>query len=344
MRKVSLQDLCLKGMPDMNEFRILRFYDQALAIRDGLVISPHMATLHFSNVCNQNCLGCTYQDLLTLDVISKSDGLRIIEDLIDNGVTAFEFCGGGEPLMIPFLDVFIGKLLEHGCSYGVITNGVCLTPEMINLFARTATFVRISLEASSMKDYTRYKKVDESHWERVLENVKSLTERKKDCEVGIKFGVGQSLHGSEHYSNAFVLAKQLGVDNLQFKSFCHEPEELSCEQKIVEDELLWKFKCSIPCYKRILPEESVKCWLSPLHTVVDYLGDVYLCCYYYYRADKMKLGNLLTTSFGDMWFSLRHRKLLSLIKVKDCQKVDCKFFRHQKLIERISRSGECEFL
>jgi len=340
----------------MNQNNILSFYSEIQQLLKGEIPRPRFADLHTSNMCNHNCIGCAYRSSLNNRVMSKFQHEKIIKDLLKLGVKGFDFAGGGDPLKLSYINWMFDLVKREGGSYGVITNGTLFNEGLISQVISQATYVRISFEASNQEDYCKYKRVGRIQWHKLMENISSLVEEKKKlgstCEIGIKFAVGKTLRGISHYAQALCLGRQLGVDNVQFKSLRHEPEELSLEEKKIEDEICTKL-CNMSINKNlqirkwIVPLEDKhipQCWLNPLHIVIDYLGNVYLCCYYYYRILKHKLGNMLETPIEDLWFSDKHKLMIREINREECSKVDCKFFWHHKNVERMLKSGECNFL
>jgi len=235
----------------------------------------------------------------------------------------------------------------------MLTNGSLFTDELVQDFADFGTYVRVSLEASNVEAYVEYKRVATREWFRVLDNVQDLVHAKRDAnsllDVGLKFGVGKSLRGRSHYEAGIALGLRLGVSNVQFKSLRHAPEELSdAELEREERELALvrlQFKGDMPVIAALRRKHAVpQCWLSPLHTVIDAHGDVYPCCYYYYRDRAFCIGNVLERSFSDVWYNDAHAAALSAIRREDCARVDCKFFGHHETVASAFANNRIDFL
>lgn len=331
----------------MREGILTRLPDIQLMRKQGEIPTPHFADLHTSNRCQQNCTGCAYAGKLDGKIMERDDHIKVLEDLHALGVVAFDFAGGGEPLMLPYIIDLWQWCTEHNCSFGLITNGVNLDDNMIAYLQVHATYVRVSLEASWSGPYEKYKGSDQ-HWLHVIENVRKLTSVDNRCEVGLKFSVGKSLRGERHYEMGLRLGNALRVNNVQFKALRHMPEELSHEEKIEE----WAIYQSI-CQRYnnvrgwILPtadDEVPQCYLNPLHTVVDHLGNVYLCCYYYDRGPEHLIGNMLEVPLGELWGAEEHVAKIKGIDREACRRVDCKFFRHHLLVESALERGQGFFL
>lgn len=337
----------------MQANRILTYYTEIQQLKRGEMCSPRFADLHTSNRCNHNCVGCAYKDGLNNKIMTFDEHNKVVDDLLDLGVKGFDFAGGGDPLMIPYLSDIFDKIKKANCYYGIITNGSLLTDDLIRQIIDQATYIRISLEASCKEEYRKYKKVRAKEWYRVLDNISKLVKEKiknkSNCEIGIKFSVGKSFRGARHYRNAMSLGNELCVDNIQFKALRHKPEELTLIEKgkenIIYNKIFKSKHYGMKLKKWILPVNDIpQCWLNPLHIVVDYLANVYICCYYYYRYDDHKIGNMFKKPLKDLWYSDYHKKLIMQIDKNECKKVDCKFFYHHKDAEQMLNGGSYEFL
>lgn len=319
-------------------------------LRRGEMCRPRFATLQTSNRCNQRCRGCSYGGLLDGQIMSRELHKMILGDMVDLGVRGFEFCGGGEPLCLPYIAELWQYLIDEGCNIGLITNGVLLTDELMAMMVKHGTFVRVSLEASNAEDYQQYKRTRPDDWAVVLDNIRRLVELRgqygANCQVSVKFAVSKSLCGLKHFQDGIDLGRTLGVDGVQFKAIRHEPEELDGLAKQAQEQYFQEAdKRGIDVSAWIIPEPFVpQCWLSPLHTVVDHLGDVYLCCYYYHRPEAHRLGNLLEESMEDMWYSDRHWDMIKKIDRRKCSEVDCKFFRHHQVADEAFCNGRDNYL
>jgi len=332
---------------------ILTHYEAISQLKNGNMCNPRFADLHTSNRCNQNCKGCAYKSTIDNTIISEKNHFRIIKDLLELGVKGFDFAGGGDPLALPYIENLWKYIIRNNANFGIITNGTMLTDAQMEYIIKYATYIRISLEGSTEKEYCEYKDVSNSHWYKVLSNIKKLVSLQKklksNCDISIKFSVSKSLRGVEHYSSGISLAKMLNVDYTTFKALRHFPEELSKEEKIFENNLL---ECCLREYNYIankqiipIPFESVpQCWLNPLHIVVNYLGNIYLCCYYYYREKEHFLGNMLKESLFDIWHNEKHWESIRKIDRSECNKVDCKFFNHHVIVKKAANNGKWEFL
>ena len=111
---------------------------------DGIVVN-----LHYIGPCNFNCRTCYFpRDTFML----KLDSWKIIVDQIVASVKVKRFnLAGGEPLIAK--DEFVQGLIDHVKSYdidvSIITNGYCLTPELIDRNKGKIDMIGISVDGTT---------------------------------------------------------------------------------------------------------------------------------------------------------------------------------------------------
>ncbi len=328
----------------MQVSNIIAHHKQVEMLQHGRMCSPVFADLHLSNICNQKCLGCAYTDKHGIGTVymSTHDILKTIDTLSGEGVKAFDFVGGGESLCIPDIGKAFSRVVNHNKSYALITNGLLFHGKIMKQIVCEATYVRVSLEGATALDYATYKQTTRGQQEQVIGYIKAaISHRDKvgsTCEISIKFSVGKSLRGTGHYMAGIELGRSLGVDSIQFKALRHEPEELNYDDKVIENRLLRQaiYESGADDLVRywIVPESHIpQCYLNPLHVVVDHNGDMYLCCFYYYRGNEHKIGNIITDNFSDVWYGAKHAEKVKAIDKNQCEFVDCKFFKHHAVAD-----------
>ena len=92
------------------KYKIFHFKDKIDSLpRDVEEIKPPIhIRIKPTNVCAHNCWYCAYKasnlqlgkDMVTKDFIPKDKMMEIIDDIIEMGVKAVTFSGGGDPFII----------------------------------------------------------------------------------------------------------------------------------------------------------------------------------------------------------------------------------------------------
>jgi len=334
---------------------IIRHWDKIEALRRGDKIWPSMASFHTSNLCNQHCIGCAHDGTHTNEIMPEEDHFRLVDDLLSVGVKAFDFAGGGEPLLQPYLGRLMKHIYEHGGWSGILTNGLALNDEMIQALVDYATYARFSLEASCQDDYVNYKRVPRKNWETVLDNIARLQVTKKSfgsrLEVSIKFSVGKMLRGQEHYMRCIELGEILNAERITIKALRYYGQELSVEERLEEDAI---FRTVIHCLRsnnvnywirQIGFDRVPQCWLNPMQVIFDHAGNMSVCCYRYWdRDEELGLGNIYEHPFKDLWMDDSHWDKIKKIDRRNCARADCKFFRHHEAVKESLRRNHVEFI
>lgn len=340
---------------DYLDTRVLSCYAEATELRRGSLCRPRMAIIYPTHACNHRCVGCDYAEQnggASPPSLSKSELTRVLEQLIDFGVRAVEFCGGGEPLLHPDIEEAVQQLCAHGVSVGVLTNGTALPPARAHLLTRLCSYIRVSVEAGCAETFHRVKRPcnDAFGFEHVIKNLSNLVQARRvqnsPCQVSYKFAVDRN--NCQDLEAAVQLAAKLGVDSIQFKCIRNVSSELSDDEKQRLDQHLTELRHHYPSVRilgSLLPYRlSVPCWLSPLNVVIDPVGDVFLCCYYRHRMEQHRYGNLLKQDLRDVWYSDRHREQMQAIREDECRRYDCRFMRYAETLDRALNHGQLEFL
>ena len=337
--------------------KVLHRWDDIEKLRKGEMVPPRFVDFHSSNICNMHCVGCQYAGRLSKDYMSEEDQFAVVDKFLKIGVKAFDFCGGGEPLIPPYMDKLLRHVRKNGAWVGLLSNGSVMTANLMSAIIDCACYIRISLEASNPEDYTLYKGVHKSMWDRVLDNIRALQQVNSttgsQLEVSVKFAVSKTLKGQKHYEDAIALGKSLHAERITFRAIRDSVDQLSEVDKIWENKILERVLERLPPDTRkhisywLVPvpfSQVPQCWLNPLHAMVQCNGDMHVCCYGYYRPEQLYLGNIIKQSFEEIWFSQKHWDVIKGIKREDCARVDCKFFNHHKSVEQNSIRETIEWL
>ena len=232
----------------MNPYTPLKVYwhrDRLDAITRGEVPAPTQVQLIISDLCNQDCSFCAYRMSGNLSNelfgVAREDGsvnnnpnrmipyekiVEILEDAAKMGVKAIQLTGGGEPTVHPKFEQVVEKCYELGLEVGLVTNGVKLTPKLIDLLAK-AVWVRVSVDASNVDSYMSIRRVPVMHYNRVWDNIKALAQRKKDIGSNLTIGVGFVVT-KENYKEVVVAAAQAreaGADSFRISAVFQPDDE-----------------------------------------------------------------------------------------------------------------------
>ena len=131
--------------------------------------------------------------------------------------------------------------------------------------------------------------------------VEYRNETKSNCAIGVKSLISNyNIHEKPSIEKVF---KKIGVDYVSFKEARKCRGELDGLPGVVINH---------------------QCFMSPIQTMIDSYGDVYICSFYQYRLEGHKFGNVMNTPFKEVWYSDQHFKAIENIKMEECRKYECK--------------------
>ena len=335
-----------------NPYSSLKIFHHKEA-RDSLTRREQRAPIYIrlkpTNFCNHHCAYCTYgsgdtdQKTENRDSIEHRDMIpwdklqEIIADMGAMGVKALTFSGGGEPLTYPHIREAVQQVKSYGIDLSLITNGQLLKGEIAEEFY-SAKWVRISFDAPLAPVYSSLRRIPESSFHKVCENIRSFAQNKdKDCVLGVNFVISKA--NCDYVYEAAVLLKDLGVDNVKFAAVVeNEPHyHFDIKDKVIEqlhraqkeltvsaDGMEKGFRI-INNYendwmdKNFTAQPFETCYTCRLITVIAADQRVYLCHTRAYDSQAV-VGDLRNQSLREMWFSGTTKKRLEELQPKrDCR-------------------------
>jgi MoaA/NifB/PqqE/SkfB family radical SAM enzyme len=199
--------------------------DKALAIfealRSGnspLTLALTSAHYEITNSCNSKCIHCNRWNWEKNTTPSIKQAFNILESISLLGIKTITL-GGGEPLLYEDFPLLTSKAVELGSRLGVITNGLFITPTLLESLCNNTEWIRFSLDAADNKTYKTIRGV-QGGFQRVISNIRKLVDyrRLRTCskpKIGINFVVQAGNYRS--ISNIIKISKENEVDTVLFK-------------------------------------------------------------------------------------------------------------------------------
>ena len=195
-------------------------YPQKLnKIMNGEIVAPIHVRLKPYNICNHQCFYCCYfndkvlgENFNKKSMIPRDKIVEIIDDFADMNVKGVILTGGGEPLIYPYIEETILKILKNKIDLAVITNGSNLKNKNAEMLAN-AKWVRISMDAADDFTYSEIRKIKKGEFNKVIKNVTNFVKIKKECKLAIYYNVNH-----KNYNQVYEFLKIMhdcGVDNVK---------------------------------------------------------------------------------------------------------------------------------
>lgn len=144
----------------------------SLPLQKEQILAPIHIRIKPTNACGHNCWYCAYKvdnlqlgkDMNKRDFIPKEKMSEIIDDLVEMGVKAVTFSGGGDPFYYPYLLDAVKKLAQTPIKFASLTNGARLQGEVAEIFAHRGTWLRISIDGWDDESYSFYRGVSKGEF------------------------------------------------------------------------------------------------------------------------------------------------------------------------------------
>lgn len=324
--------------------KILMMYSAAQEILDGEMPHPLTAVVYPSYVCNHACPGCSYGELNRKENVffDPNSFDKLLKSLHRLEVKSIELSGGGEPTLHPKFGELVKQSANEGFELGLLTNGSLLSGEIADLIAEHFTYIRVNIDASDEQIYNQMHSPPETFGFQILlknleEVISKRNQRNPKLTVGAKALVCQS--NMNYIEDIINLSRDVGCDYIQFKPMRNADDSLLSEQVERVDGLI---KALQEEHRPFLiyggakgSKTNRKCWLSPIHIVVDPLGDVYPCCHFQYRRGPTRIGNLFDQPIEKIWLGKRHKEVIRNLEVRECNLYDCRWHYYNEILWQV---------
>lgn len=261
----------------------------------GEIPIPITLEIQPTEKCNCNCPHCQSRNYFTeternkkikqgvdLDLqLLKKILKRPPDNIIISGTT-------GEPLLHPQINELFMLLMENNIPITLITNGICIDHNLARNIVAGCTTVRVSLDSVDDVSYSMSHAVEKSYWYKAINSIILLVNEKSKNNSKCRIGIGYLTNsGSNDIEKVVLLARQLGVDFIDFRPFQEDrglPVNPTILKSIYENKKyetdVFKINSSHQKYHTISAIERMYnyCYCSYFYTLLDPNGDLYLCC------------------------------------------------------------------
>ncbi|MBI4983954.1 MAG: radical SAM protein [Rhodocyclales bacterium] len=322
-----------------SNLKFLRYTDRLDALRERRMAAPVHIRIKPINHCNHDCWYCAYrvgnlqlgEDIDYKDKIPEAKMFEIVDDVIEMGVKAVTFSGGGEPLLYKPLPEVVRRLATGGVKVATLTNGANLKGRMADAFAEYGTWVRISTDAWDDASFAKSRRIKEGELTALLRHMTDFSARGSQCTLGVSFIVDAT--NCDHLLEACVQFKQAGVDHVKFSGVVvsnsgaennayHARIRERLEPQIEKVKALADDRFAVIDHYHELEERFEKHYHSCPYLM--YLTVIGADCVVYTCQDKAftqsgTLGSIKERRFKDFWFSEENRqRVFGLDPAKVC--------------------------
>lgn len=348
------------------KMKIFHFKDKidSLPREQAAIMPPIHIRIKPTNVCNHNCSYCAYRvsglqlgkDMITRDTIPKEKMFEIIDDLKEMRVKAVTFSGGGEPFCYPHLLGAVSRLIKSKISFASLTNGSLLFGEIAELFARYATWIRISLDGWDDKSYSRYRRVREGEFSKVIHNIRRFKKIGGSCYLGVSIVVNKQ--NAPHIYDLVMLLRDSGADSVKISPCIISNNEKNNNVyhnaifKTVKGQIAKAFSRGakkefeiFDSYHTQLESFAKPYQWCPYLQILPVIGadlNVYPCQDKAYNLDDGLVGTIKKERFKDFWFSGKN-KFYKINPARVCHHHCVANEKNKMILEYLNTDGRHSF-
>lgn len=196
------------------------------------VVAPVTIEIFPTNKCNSKCFFCAFPKT-DLDELSEEVFEQLVNSCIKIGVQAVTFSGGGEPTVHKYLPKAIDKLTTNNVAVGLITNGVFISDELMEVINK-CSWIRFSLLTAEQDEYQRLTNLNKECFVRVLENIKNVTKCKKNTIVSSTMLLYENNANIDSIYKYINLAGDLKLDQVFFSEMVEHIGSFKLNRNILE--------------------------------------------------------------------------------------------------------------
>lgn len=314
-----------------SNMKIFHFKDKidSLSEMNDRIMPPIHIRIKPTNICNHNCWYCAYKadniqlgrDMVGRDYIPKEKMMEFIDDIVQMGVKAVTFSGGGEPFCYPFLLEAVKRLSETPVKFSSLTNGSRLDDEIGEVFAHNGTWIRISMDGWDDKSYSFYRRIPDGEFTKIIKNIRGFKKLGGKCFLGVSLIVDKK--NASHIYEVSRKLKDVGVDSIKIspcivsnereennkyhrKLFNKVKDEINKTIKSIADN---NFEVSDSYYEMnsLFKKNYTWCPYLQILPVVGADQNIYACQDKAYNLKDGLIGSMRDRGFKEFWFSDKNK-------------------------------------
>jgi MoaA/NifB/PqqE/SkfB family radical SAM enzyme len=170
------------------------YRDRVLAWQRGERIAPITMDVAWTRKCEAACNFC-YAALQASEdtVITKQNAFDFLEDAAAIGVKGVSLISDGESTNVPWYAESIKYGASLGLQLGISSNGVKLTPDVLEQILPHLSYLRFNFSGGDKKRWAQIMGMKQAMFDRVVANIKAAMEIKRrdmlTCNVNMQFVV-----------------------------------------------------------------------------------------------------------------------------------------------------------
>lgn len=302
--------------------------------QEGKNVYPINLEVCIMGACNHRCIFCCCDYMnYKPDSLSFETLKTIFTELSSLGLKSVLFAGSGEPVLHPRFADIVTMTKKLGIDVAVSTNGVLLTPNILDRCLGDISWIRFSTSAGTEDTYRKIHRGKPGDLQKVFDHISYAAELKQKKKYQTVLNV-QIVMTPDNVDEIVLLAEKVkacGADRYIVKSYGtnylmqndikeNANQDFFDRYSSLYDSLMKlndeKFHV-VYRQNRIKNEFSERsydeCWASDFHACICADGSVCPCCNLQGLA-QFAFGNVNYESFQSIWDSTRRKEVMESIK------------------------------
>jgi len=298
--------------------------------------------------CNHRCTFCAVDYIGYNSVLIDYETYRVsIDSMIGKGCGSIMFAGEGEPLLHPKIGEMVNYTKEVGeIDTAFTTNAYRLTSRFIEYSMKNISWIKVSFNAGSSKEYADIHRTNEKDFSIVVDNLRNAVDYRQ--KNGIETSIGMQMlllpENSSTVHDLCKLAKDIGIDYVVVKPYSQHKFSNTTRYNNIDYSLYLELEKELEQYNDdnfnvIFRINTIKNWISQnknryCHCIATpsvwayWMSDgaIYSCSAYL-LDERFRLGNINEKTFDEIWNSekrLEHSDfILKELDINECR-VNCR--------------------
>lgn len=302
-------------------------------------VSPYGGCNHRCTFCGLDFMGYEHVGL-DYEVLKKT-----LTNMAEKGVKSVMFAGEGEPLLFKNLDHIVEHCSQVGIDTSLTTNFVPLNKKNIERCIENCSWIKISLNAGTVKTYAAIHQTKEEDFDRVMHNIRYAMEYKKANNLHCTLGI-QMLLLPENRDEAKTLAlsaREMGADYIVIKPYSQHLYSITTQYESIdyskmmdlEEELnelntesfnvVFRAKTMQKYVEKKQPYS--KCFSTPFFWGYIAANGKVFGCSAHLGDDHFCYGNIYDSSFEEIWEGEKRKQsygfVMHELDIQNCR-INCR--------------------
>ncbi len=295
-----------------------------------------------AGACNHRCIYCAldfmgYQNRRLDTELFKT---RLIE-MGKLGLKSIMYAGEGEPFLHPDMAEITRATKAAGIDVAFTTNAVLFKENIQDMVLANTQWLKVSINAGTAETYAKIHQTKPEDFHRVVDNLTSANALRKS--KGYKCTLGMQIlllpDNCNEVKDLAQLARSIGMDYLVVKPYSQHPQSetrlyegltyndymyLADElEQFDSDDFNVIFRVNAMEKNDTGDKDYCRCMALPFWSYIDSGGNVWGCSMFL-EQDRFNLGNIMESSFEDIWNSKKRKDLMQWINEGDFDVKKCR--------------------